>query len=78
MVRALSVLHNVCLDARDKMSTKDINRAIDKHARLTVKEQAKYAALVRAGKVAKVVHNDNLAAGIARRRAVALHVGARV
>ncbi len=78
MVRALSILHNVCLDSHDEMSSKSINRAIDKHARLTLKEKAKYAALVRANKAAKVVHKDSLARGVARRQAVARHVGAKV
>lgn len=78
MVRALAVLHNVCLDAKDMPSKRDIQAAVQKHCRLAAKEKKLYAAMLRAGTQPQTAFKDSLAAGVVRRHAIALKVGARV
>ena len=77
-VCALSILHNLCVDARDEWDEAKVRQAQDKNQRLRRREARKFNTLVRAGVLRFVVHNGSLQAGRRRRHALAILRGAAV
>ena len=77
-IRALSILHNLCVDARDEWDEDKVRQAQEKNQRLRKREERKFRTLVRAGVLRFVVHNGSLQAGRRRRHALSILRGAAV
>ncbi len=68
MVRACSILHNLCLDAKDSAgSERRLQAVIQRNQTLVVKEEKKLQRAIKAGLIHPPALSDSLADGHRRR-----------